>query len=310
MEGLTYTPPSMLKKVFREGERSLSRQELQDRLQNTYGTRLEAMNVTAEHVIDRAVEDGTSPFHEGSSHAVIEMERIPRDHIAEEMVRYFLENKAPLTEDQCLKKLRRLNLISYSFPASKLPLHKDPRFVQLEGSDLWYLARWSPANDKLYDFIVARQLKQFPLAQLYMIMEHELGMSRREFVFVPEGDERFRVIEGLVIVSYTEEEMQSIEAAAVSAEEQHLLPIKSHEEEVAVTMANDVKTASVFEDTLRNAQDSVEKLQTRIKEMEEEVLDQFKVNNLAAISQLVGEKEKCESIVRALENVMGLVNNG
>jgi hypothetical protein len=310
MEGLVYTPASMLKKVFREGERSLSKQELQNRLQNTYGTGLEAINMTAEDVIDRAVEDEASPFHLGSSHAVIEMERIPRDHIAEEMVRYFLENKAPLTEEQCLKKLRRVNLISYSFPASKLPLYKDPRFVQLDGSDLWYLARWSPANDELYDFIVERQLKQFPLAQLYMIMEHELGLSRREFVFVPEGDKRFRVIEGLVIISYTEDEVQTIGTRSVLAEEKPILSINSNEEEVAVTMANDVKTASVFEDTLRNAQDSVEKLENRIKEMEEEVLNQFKVNNLPAISQLVGEKEKCESIVKALQHVMGLVNNG
>jgi hypothetical protein len=316
MSGLVYTPSSMLKKVFRTGERSLSRQELESRLQNTYGTSLQYTVQSPDQVIEQALNEENSPFHVGASHAVVEMETPFRDHIAEELVRYFLENKGPLTAEQCLKKLRRQNVVSYSYAEDKLPLYKDSRFVQFTGSDLWYLARWELANDQIYRFLADKQLKQLPLAQLLLMIEHELHLSRRDYVFAPEGDPRFRVIEGLVIVDYADNEaevaassnVEEIQAEQVQQEQTETTANTQKEEEVAVTMANDVKTASVFEDVLVNAQDSIEKLELRIKEMEEEVLEHFKVNNMSAISSLVAEKEKCEAIVAAIEKVIEAVN--
>jgi hypothetical protein len=316
MSELVYTSSSMLKKVFRQGERSLSRQELESRLQNTYGTILERTNQLPEHIIEKALAEGLSPFHVGASHAVIEIEASFRDHIADELVRYFLENKGPLTAEQCLKKLRRNNVISYSYTEDKLPLYKDTRFVQFEGSDLWYLARWEIANDRIYEFLSGKQIKQLPLTQLLLMMEHELNLSRRDHVFVPEGDSRFRVIDGLVIVGYEEnlmeqvEEVQAMEMPQEHTEETTQKSVLHHQtkEEVAATMANELKTASVFEDVLVNVQDSTEKLEKRIKEMEEEVVEHFKMNNMSAISQLVADKEKCERIVAALEKVLEAVN--
>lgn len=321
MSELVYTPSSMLKKVFRTGERSLSRQELESRLQNTYGTSLQRVNQSPAQVIDGALAEEISPFHVGASHAVIEMEAPFRDLIAEELVRYFLENKGPLTAEQCLKKLRRQNIISYSYAENKLPLYKDSRFVQFAGSDLWYLARWEIANDRLHRFLANKQIKQLPLTQLLLMMEHELNLSRRDYVFVPEGDERFRVIEGLVLIDDegeaensgdNEEKVQlqteEVQATALDQESTAITENIQREEEVAITMANDMKTASVFEDVLVNAQDSTEKLEQRIKEMEEEVLEHFKGNNMSAISTLVAEKEKCEVIVAALEKVVEAVN--
>ncbi|WP_047155390.1 hypothetical protein [Aneurinibacillus tyrosinisolvens] len=125
MSELVYTSSSMLKMVFRSGERSLSRQEVESRLQNTYSTSLMKMNVLPERVIEEAMADEQSPFHIGGSHAVIEMETTVRDHIAEELVRYLLENKGPLTTDQCLKKLRRHNVVPIvthrtSYPSTKI----------------------------------------------------------------------------------------------------------------------------------------------------------------------------------------------
>lgn len=330
MSELVYTPSSMLKKVFRQGERSLSRQELESRLQNTYGTSLQHIDQSPSQIIERAITEETSPFHVGASHAVIEMEAPFRDHIAEELVRYFLENKGPLTAEQCLKKLRRQNVISYSYSEDKLPLYKDSRFVQIADSDLWYLSRWEVANDRLYRLLTDKQVKQLPLAQLLLMMEHELSLSRRDYVFVPEGDVRFHVIEGLVILDYASgedkvEEKSAAEQIQAQAEDVAIEPeegrvtelehkqknttaIIQREEEVAATMANDMKTASVFEDVLVNVQDSTEKLEQRIKEMEEEVLEHFKGNNMSAISTLVSEKEKCEGIVAALEKVIEAVN--
>jgi hypothetical protein len=309
----------MLKKVFRTGERSLSRQELENRLQNTYGTSLQRMNQSPAQVIDEALAEEISSFHVGASHAVIEMEAPFRDLIAEELVRYFLESKGPLTAEQCLKKLRRQNIISYSYAENKLPLYKDSRFVQFTGSDLWYLARWEVANDRVYRFLANKQIKQLPLTQLLLMMEHELNLSRRDYVFVPEGDSRLRVIEGLVLVddeaknSGDKEEKvplqtEEVQATALDQESTAITENIQREEEVAVTMANDMKTVSVFEDVLVNAQDSTEKLEQRIKEMEEEVLEHFKGNNMSAISTLVAEKEKCEAIVVALEKVVEAVN--
>ncbi|MED0670227.1 hypothetical protein [Aneurinibacillus aneurinilyticus] len=319
MSELVYTPSSMLKKVFRTGERSLSRQELENRLQNTYGTSLQRMNQSPAQVIDEALAEEISSFHVGASHAVIEMEAPFRDLIAEELVRYFLESKGPLTAEQCLKKLRRQNIISYSYAENKLPLYKDSRFVQFTGSDLWYLARWEVANDRVYRFLANKQIKQLPLTQLLLMMEHELNLSRRDYVFVPEGDSRLRVIEGLVLVddeaknSGDKEEKvplqtEEVQATALDQESTAITENIQREEEVAVTMANDMKTVSVFEDVLVNAQDSTEKLEQRIKEMEEEVLEHFKGNNMSAISTLVAEKEKCEAIVVALEKVVEAVN--
>ncbi|WCN36964.1 hypothetical protein [Aneurinibacillus uraniidurans] len=324
MSTLVYTPSSIVKKVFRQGERSLSRQELESRLENTYGTQLEQMGKSPAVIIDEVLELGT-PFHTGASHAVIEMEVAFRDHIAEELVRYFLENKGPLTAEQCLKKLRRTNVVSYSFQMDKLPLKRDARFVQFEGSDLWYLARWEIANDALYAFLSEHQVKHVPLTQLYMQMEHELHLSRREHTFVLEGDERMRVVDDLVLVSYDEDtveaepsvevpQVQEVAAEAIAEEPQlqedtqeQNQEVQSGIEEVAVAMA-EVKTVSVLEDVVVNVQDSTEKLELRIKEMEEEVLNHFKVNNMSAISQLVAEKEHCEQIVVALENVMKVIN--
>lgn len=319
MSELVYTPSSMLKKVFRTGERSLSRQELENRLQNTYGTSLQRMNQSPAQVIDEALAEEISSFHVGASHAVIEMEAPFRDLIAEELVRYFLESKGPLTAEQCLKKLRRQNIISYSYAENKLPLYKDSRFVQFTGSDLWYLARWEVANDRVHRFLANKQIKQLPLTQLLLMMEHELNLSRRDYVFVPEGDSRLRVIEGLVLVddevknSGDKEEKvplqtEEVQATALDQESTAITENIQREEEVAVTMANDMKTVSVFEDVLVNAQDSTEKLEQRIKEMEEEVLEHFKGNNMSAISTLVAEKEKCEAIVVALEKVVEAVN--
>ncbi|MED0737995.1 hypothetical protein [Aneurinibacillus thermoaerophilus] len=316
MSELVYTASSMLKKVFRNGERSLSRQELESRLQNTYGISLQRTGQSPGEVIEEALAEEASPFHVGSSHAVVEMDAPFRDHIAEELVRYFLENKGPLTAEQCLKKLRWHNIISYSYAENKLPLYKDPRFVRFIGSDLWYLARWEIANDHIYRFLVNKQVKQLPLAQLLLMMEHELNLSRREYVFVPEGDPRFHIVEGLVIVSYEREsepqpEAEEVQVNVLQEQEQEDVIVNENiqrEEEVAVTMANELKTASVFEDVLVNAQDSTEKLELRIKEMEEEVLEHFKSNNMSAISQLVAEKEKCEAIVAALEKVIEIVN--
>lgn len=319
MSELVYTPSSMLKKVFRTGERSLSRQELENRLQNTYGTSLQRINQSPAQVIDEALAEEISSFHVGASHAVIEMEAPFRDLIAEELVRYFLESKGPLTAEQCLKKLRRQNIISYSYAENKLPLYKDSRFVQFTGSDLWYLARWEVANDRVYRFLANKQIKQLPLTQLLLMMEHELNLSRRDYVFVPEGDSRLRVIEGLVLVddeaknSGDKEEKvplqtEEVQATALDQESTAITENIQREEEVAVTMANDMKTVSVFEDVLVNAQDSTEKLEQRIKEMEEEVLEHFKGNNMSAISTLVAEKEKCEAIVVALEKVVEAVN--
>jgi hypothetical protein len=309
MSELVYTSSSMLKMVFRSGERSLSRQEVENRLQNTYSTSLMKMNVLPGRVIEEAMAGEQSPFHIGGSHAVIEMETAVRDHIAEELVRYLLENKGPLTTEQCLKKLRRHNVVSYSYAQNKLPLYKDPRFVQFHGSDLWYLSRWHIANDRMYSVLVEKGLKQIPLSQLYIILEHELSMSRREYAFAPEGDSRFKVIDGLVLVAY-EEQLPELKQSPVQLNEEENQTEQSNlgKEEVAVTMANELKTASVLEDVLRNVQDSTEKLEQRIREMEEEVLEHFKENDMTAISKLVQEKEKGESIVAALSKVAELVN--
>ncbi|WP_047155391.1 hypothetical protein [Aneurinibacillus tyrosinisolvens] len=117
------------------------------------------------------------------------------------------------------------------------------------------------------------------------------------------------MIDGLVLVAYGEQ-LPELEQSPVQLNEEENQTEQSNlgKEEVAVTMANELKTASVLEDVLRNVQDSTEKLEQRIREMEEEVLEHFKENDMTAISKLVEEKEKGESIVAALSKVAELVN--
>lgn len=306
MKELVLTASSMLKKVFRTGERSLSREELSDRLHNTFENEyVDGLN--PQSVIEEALTDVLSPFQEGVSHAVIEMNFPTSDPLADEIHRYLLENRGPITAEQALRRLRRKGLVSYSFTVDKLPLYKNLRFIRFKGSDLWYLSSWKPANDQIFEFLVDMNMKQLPLNQLFLMMDTEMQLPRKEYVFVLEGDSRFKVIDGnFVIVSYDSVETTKLVNTLMDKQEKIT-------EEVATTMLMETqaqtqtKTQDVFENVLEDINSSTEKLEQRIQEMEEEVLGFFKENNMTAITQLVNEKEKCETITRKLEEVMELL---
>lgn len=309
MKELVLTASSMLKKVFRQGERSLSREELSNRLQYAFENEY-AEGQNPEYVIEEALTDVLSPFQEGASHAVIEMNSPTSDPLADEIQRYLLENKGPITAEQALKRLRRRGLVSYSFTVDKLPLYKNPRFICFKGSDLWYLSSWKPANDQIFEYLVERNVKQLPLHQLFLMMDTEMQLPRKEYVFVLEGDSRFKVIdENFVIVSYDSVETTKLVNIFMDKQEKE----KTKIEEVVSTMPMETqtqtqtKTQEVFESVLEDINSSTEKLAQRIEEMEEEVLGFFKENNMSAITQLVNEKEKCENITRKLEEVMELL---
>lgn len=303
MKELALTASSMLKKVFRSGERSLSRNELGYRLQETYALEW-VYGKTVEKVIEEALSDQLSPFREGGSHAVIEMSPLGQDPLAEELLRYLQECKTPISAEQGLKRLRRKGLISYSFSSEKLPLFRDPRFIRFHGSELWYLASWTPANDRIYSFLVDKGIKQLPLNQLYLMMDSEMGLPRKEYVFVLEGDSRFQVVDGnFVIVSYKRvDDMAQMETAVDIQKEEN-----KKNEEVAAAMVNQVQSQDVYESVLEDINSATERLEQRLREMEEEVLLFFKENNMNSIGQLVNEKEKCENITRKLEEIMELL---
>ncbi|HBI04833.1 MAG TPA: hypothetical protein DDY49_12485, partial [Paenibacillaceae bacterium] len=257
-----------------------------------------------------ALTDVLSPFQEGGSHAVIEMNSPTSDPLADELHRYLLENKGPITAEQALKRLRRKGLVSYSFTVDKLPLYKNPRFIRFKGSDLWYLSSWKPANDQIFEYLVDNNMKQFPLNQLFIMMETDMGLPRKEHVFVLEGDSRFKVIDdNFVIVSYDSVDTAKLVNTFMDKQEKEEKII----EEVAMTMSMETQTSTqtrtqdVFESVLEDINSATEKLEQRIQEMEEEVLTYFKDNNMSAITQLVNEKEKSETITRKLEEVMELL---
>lgn len=310
MKELALTANSMLKKIYRPGERSLSRQEVEDRLQKTYENYFIG-DKTPSYFIEEALSDKLSPFHQGSSHAVVEMEPQRQDTLTDELLRYLYENRGPVTSEQALKRLRRKGLISYSFQADKLPLYGDARFIRFKGSSLWYLSSWMVANDRIYDFLVERNMKQLPLHQLYLMMENEMGLSRKDYVFVLEGDSRFQIVDGnFVIVSYESVDLKDLVDPTMDI---HVMNIQMREninivnEEVAATMVNELQTVDVFESVLEDMNSATEKLEQRINEMEEEVLNFFKENNMNSIAQLVSEKEKCENITKKIEEIMELL---
>lgn len=281
-----FTPISLLKKVFRSGERSLSREEISDRLRRLSGSSME----DAEKIIQAALNDEKSPFCEGSSRAIVEFRQQPASFV-HETIQWLRKLGTPVEEEQLLRKLRSKNKISWSFSFERLGFLNDHRFVQLTDGR-WLLTEWDIANDEVFRYLTERGITELARREIPSLLKVKLGM-RDNRLFLPELDERFRIDDTKVYILDGQ------------AEREQIIKNSSYVE-VAATMSQEtaLKEKLIVDEVLEDLTIALAKLEQRSNEMKEEVIQHFSSNNLEAIKALMHEKERNEIALRKLRQLL------
>jgi hypothetical protein len=328
MKRPTYTLSSLIKKVFRPGERSLPRNEIKERLQQsltTYGYELDS-----EAALAKVLQMKQSPVRVGHTEAIIELTYQPHQ-LFDLAYRFLRDTHTPKKIEQIVPELRRQTQFSWNQVTRLLELERDPRFVQYQGDPRWFLAEWKVANDRVYDFMRTNGLRQISLRSLSYFLEHEVGVSLREELFLPEADDRFQLEgESLLIVvekADTPLAVDEIDRSQQADEpvEHPAMPVEGRAE-AAVTISPGMMTEQVqvnveeetFVNTLETQTTAVEvsqllrqalvRLEERNQQMAAEVVSFFQQSNLQAIEELMKEKHKNEQIVQGLRQLLALTD--
>jgi len=309
-----YTLPSIVKKAFRTGERSLPREEICSRLE-ACGL-ISGTNLDAASLLDRVLKMEPSPVRVGSSEAIVEITYQPHQ-LFDLAFRYLREARTPKLLNQIAAELRRHTQFGMNQIMRMLQLEKDPRFVQVQGDERWLLAEWSIANDQVYDFCQNKGITRVSMRSLVYFMEQDVQVGS-ESVFLPELDDRFRV-EGVSLYIMlesreTEEQLAFQEIAAAVREEErktaaqagHVEDDKREEEGLKEELKmNSVQVQSqTIQEVRQLLQDAVSRLEARNREMAQEVVAHFQQNNLQAIEVLMKEKNKHEQIATGIRQLL------
>ncbi|WP_134698539.1 hypothetical protein [Ammoniphilus sp. YIM 78166] len=300
-----YTPISLIKKVFRLGERSLSRDEISQRL-------LSASDVQgewAEQTIQSALDQPSTPFREGNSRAIIEYVQ-ETQALSQNVWRIFQEAGGPLTEEQILRKLRSFNLISWSFNFERLGLQGDHRFSQLS-DHRWILSEWEIANDEILAFIESKETKEILNKDVPYVMQMRMGMTKKKCIFLPELDDRFEILGDRITLR--QDFQPVIEENAEQSVVLDSLLDDNHTSYMEVAAAMNQETLELVQETgektvvdqvVEDLMGALIKLEKRSTEMKEEVLSHFTANNLDAIKSLLSEKEKNEKVLEKIKDIV------
>ncbi|WP_139491271.1 hypothetical protein [Brevibacillus dissolubilis] len=211
-----YTTLSCIKKVFRPGERSLPRTDIIDRLTDCLPYVSNGQDV--EQTLTEILQMPVSPVRVGRTEAIIEL--LPVSHPVFELAyRYLREIHTPRTIEQILQKLRKNSPLSWNQLTRTLVLEQDPRFVQFEQDQRWYLAEWQVANDHVFAYAARNQMDRIALRSVLPLMEHELKLSSKEYVFVPELDDRFRMEGENLYICIAEDGAAQADSVPVTAQE-------------------------------------------------------------------------------------------
>lgn len=299
-----YTPISLIKKTFKAGERSLSREEISHRLHTAFGVE----DSQADSFVQLALDQPSSPFREGSSRAVIEYVQESQP-LSQHAWKILQDSASPLTEEQILRKLRSLNLVSWSFSFDRLGLLGDHRFSQLSDGR-WIISEWEIVNDDIFELILRKVPQELLVKDVPYIIQMSIGISKRKGLFLPELDSRFKISEDKIYLH---------EATAAVVENGTSLPSDSHNLDMNHTTLMEV-AAAMNQETLELVQEKQEKtvvdqvvedlmgalikLEKRSTEMKEEVLSHFTANNLDAIKSLMSEKEKNERVLLKIKDIV------
>lgn len=311
MKRPTYTLPSIVKKVFRSGERSLPRMEICTRLEASEFialTELDSMSL-----LDTVLKMEQTPVRVGSSDAIVEIAYQPHQ-LYDLAYRFLRDTQSPKKVEQIVAELRRQTQFGWNQILRLLQLEKDPRFVQYQGDSRWFLAEWTLANDEVYAFCQKNGITQVTSRSLIHFLEHEVGIAT-DAAFLPGLDDRFQ-IDGdtlyiMVMNEESEVELFVQEVAAATAvpiapeetehqEEQH----QEQEEMKEDYTMNNIQNQHVLQEVQQLLEQAISKLETRHIEMSQEVVAHFQQSNMQAIEVLMKEKHKNEQIALGIKQVL------
>ncbi|MDF2679520.1 MAG: hypothetical protein K0R47_710 [Brevibacillus sp.] len=325
MKRPTYTLPSIVKKVFRSGERSLPRTEVCSRME---ANELNAfLNLDSTALLDKVLVLEQSPVRVGSSDAIVELTYQPHQ-LFDLAYRFLRETLTPKKMDQIVAELRRQTQFGWNQIQRLLQLEKDPRFVQYQGDPRWFLAEWTLGNDQVFAFCRDNGITQVTSRSLVHFLEQEVGIAA-DAAFLPVLDDRFRIDgERLYIIVRSEEpneeESAVMEIAVTVASEtitnteeeteehltesgQNVQLLEEHHESTYTkeekTM-NTVTDQQVLQEVQELLQQAIERLESRQHEMSQEVVNHFQQSNMQAIEVLMKEKHKHEQIVLGIQQVL------
>ncbi|GAB7387034.1 hypothetical protein BSNK01_08700 [Bacillaceae bacterium] len=293
----TWTATSLLKKVFRQGERSLSKEEILQRLQEAYTHELSATGSDGLTVLRRALNSQNSPFQKGASEAIVQFNG-NKSKILDHAYAILKEIKRPLSEEKLKQKLRQRGVLHWHQMKKPLPLEQDPRFVQLESDGRWMPTEWRLANDKVFEYALSRQAFFFPLEKIPEILK-EMGLSQHEYIFILDGDERFSVEEGHLRVRLQSEQAR-ISKEEKGVEEMQLMQSEQTAQttQTAQTPPATPETKTVLQEVLYEIKQAIQRLRQRNEEMKREVIDSFQQDDMRTIERLMAEKRKNETAYR------------
>lgn len=298
-----YTPISLIKKAFKPGERSLSRQEICQRLLNL--TPME--EDLAEQTIQLALDQPSSPFREGNSRAIIEYVQ-EHQSLAQHVLRVLQDAGNPLSEEQILRKLRGHSLISWSFAFERLGLLGDHRFSQL--SDLrWILSDWEIANDGIFEYLQTKENQELQAKDIPYIVQMRAGITKKKCLFLPELDGRFEVAEDKVALRQSVQPVgkeNAIELTDGQLDPNHtsFMEVAAAMNQETLEMVQDRPDKTIVDQVVDDLLGALIKLEKRSTEMKEEVLSHFTANNLDAIKSLLSEKEKNEKVLSKIKDIV------
>lgn len=314
MKRPTYTLPSIVKKVFRSGERSLPRTEICSRMEANELTAL--MDLDSATLLDKVLKMEQSPVRVASSEAIVEITYQPHQ-VYDLAYRFLRDTQTPKKLEQIVAELRRQTQFGWNQILRMLQLERDPRFVQYQGDNRWFLAEWTLANDQVYDFCRNNGITQVAARSLVHFLEQEVGIAA-DAAFLPMLDDRFRV-EGdtlyIIVRSDVTDEELAVEEMAAADSSVSIANIESETEEVVPEQQEPIFTKGetnmtnatnvrVLEEVQQLLQQAISRLEGRNQEMAQEVVTHFQQSNMQAIEVLMKEKHKHEQIVLGIQQVL------
>jgi|GEM_PF-601830 len=268
MKRPTYTLTSLIKTVFRSGERSLPRKELCERLQERLA-HTQIGQSDGEAVLAEVLRAPHSPVRTGHTAAIIELTYQPHQ-LYDLAYRFLRDTHVPRTTEQIVPELRRQTQFSWNQVNRLLQLERDPRFVQYQGDRRWFLAEWEVANDLVYAYAREHGLEKIAIRSLPFFLESEIGLSARGYVFLPELDARFEMAGESMLIRPVPEmdraqqngpsDAPQEDTEAVQAEEAHpVAQADANHDAAEAVPADSVKAApDVAESAIAEAEGSAE----------------------------------------------------
>ncbi|USG67282.1 hypothetical protein NDK47_08410 [Brevibacillus ruminantium] len=188
MKRPTYTLPSIMKKVFRSGERSLPREEIRTRLEES--GLITHLDMEAETLLTKVLQMKQSPVRVGRTDAIVEVTYQPHQ-LFDLAFRFLRDIQSPKTMEQIVAELRRQTQFGWNQILRILQLDRDLRFVQFQGDARWFLADWTLSNDLVYQYCRTSGIAQISTRSLAHFLEQEANVPQGT-IFLPALDDRFR----------------------------------------------------------------------------------------------------------------------